>query len=89
MTALQRLQHLIAMHRSLPVDQVTPEATLESLGIDSLGVIELVFEVEEAFDITLDATEASGLRTVRELAAHVERLVRPQPATRSTATLPA
>ena len=37
------------MHRA----DVTPEATLESLGIDSLGVVESIFAIEEAFDITV------------------------------------
>ena len=37
------------MHRA----DVTPEATLESLGIDSLGVVESIFAIEEAFEITV------------------------------------
>jgi acyl carrier protein len=32
---------------------VTTDSTLESLGIDSMGVVESIFAIEEAFDVTV------------------------------------
>lgn len=31
--------------------KITPEATLEDIGIDSIGVFDVVFTIEEALDI--------------------------------------
>ena len=42
---------IIAEQGMLHVDDVTEDATLESLGIDSLGLVESIFAIEEAFDI--------------------------------------
>lgn len=42
---------IIAEQAVLEVSDVTPEASLEDLGIDSLGLVESIFAIEEAFDI--------------------------------------
>ncbi|MFV1876738.1 MULTISPECIES: acyl carrier protein [Nioella] len=42
---------IIAEQAVLDVEDVKPEATLEDLGIDSLGLVESIFAIEEAFDI--------------------------------------
>jgi acyl carrier protein len=48
-----RVVAIIAEQAVLEVADVKPEATLESLGIDSLGLVESIFAIEEAFDITV------------------------------------
>jgi acyl carrier protein len=35
-----------------PAD-IAPDATIESLGLDSLGMVEAIFAIEEAFDISV------------------------------------
>ena len=42
---------IIAEQGMLDVSDVTEDASLESLGIDSLGLVESIFAIEEAFDI--------------------------------------
>ena len=42
---------IIAEQAVMDVADVTPESTLEDLGIDSLGLVESIFAIEEAFDI--------------------------------------
>lgn len=44
---------IIAEQALLEPEDVTPDSTLESLGIDSMGVVESIFAIEEAFDITV------------------------------------
>lgn len=44
---------IIAEQALLEPEDVTPDSTLESLGIDSLGVVESIFAIEEAFDISV------------------------------------
>lgn len=56
--------------------RVTPEATLEQLGIDSLMLLELLFEFEEKLNVSLSHGIATP-KTVGELIAVVERLQAP------------
>ncbi len=42
---------IIAEQAVLDVSDVSPEQTLEDLGIDSLGLVEAIFAIEETFDI--------------------------------------
>lgn len=44
---------IIAEQALLEVSDVTFEQSLEDLGIDSLGLVESIFAIEEAFDITV------------------------------------
>jgi acyl carrier protein len=42
---------IIAEQAVIDVEDVKLEATLDDLGIDSLGLVESIFAIEEAFDI--------------------------------------
>ncbi|MDG1406411.1 MAG: phosphopantetheine-binding protein [Octadecabacter sp.] len=44
---------IIAQQALLEPSDVTTDSTLEDLGIDSLGLVESIFAIEEAFDITV------------------------------------
>lgn len=46
-----RVLEIIAEQAMLDVSDIRPDATLEDLGIDSLGLVEAVFAIEESFDI--------------------------------------
>jgi acyl carrier protein len=54
---------IIAQSLKLPVEKLTPETRLEELGAESLDVIEIVFALEEKYDIAipLRADEATRL----------------------------
>lgn len=47
----EKIVEIIAEQAVLNVADVTMESTLEELGIDSLGLVESIFAIEEAFDI--------------------------------------
>lgn len=46
-----RIIAIIAEQAVLEPGDVTPDSTLADLGIDSLGLVESIFAIEEAFDI--------------------------------------
>ncbi|WP_166415803.1 acyl carrier protein [Cochlodiniinecator piscidefendens] len=46
-----KVREIIAEQAVLAVEDVNPDSTLESLGIDSLGLVESIFAIEETFDI--------------------------------------
>jgi len=55
-------------------DAISPEATLTELGLDSLTVIELLFDVEDEFGIEVPEERAT-FQTLAEAAALVDELV--------------
>jgi len=54
-------------------EKITPDALLDDLGVDSFMVLELMFEFEERFGITL-ARDLKTPRTVGEMAGLMDRL---------------
>ena len=72
---------IIAEQAVLAVSDVTPDATLASLGLDSLGLVEAIFAIEEAFDIAVpfNANEPAqadfDITSVASIVAAVEALV--------------
>ncbi len=48
-----KVREIIAEQAVLDVDQVKPESTPEELGLDSLSMVEIVFAIEEEFDISV------------------------------------
>jgi acyl carrier protein len=76
-----RVIAIIAEQAVLDASDVKPESTLESLGIDSLGLVESIFAIEEAFDISVpfnanEPTESEfDISSVASIIAAVEALV--------------
>ena len=87
-TATQSVQEkvikIIAEQAILEVEDVSLDQTLTDLGIDSLGLVEAIFSIEEAFDVAVpfNANEpeksAFDISSVRAIVAAVEGLVKDQ-----------
>ena len=62
--------------KQLEIDaaEITPESTFESLGIDSLDVVEMVMDLESELGIELDM-EDQKIATFGELAAFIDSKV--------------
>ncbi|QYK40026.1 MAG: acyl carrier protein [Paracoccaceae bacterium] len=79
-----RVVAIVAEQAVLDVADVKMDATLESLGIDSLGLVESIFAIEEAFDISVPfnandpAQSEFDISSVAAIVAAVERLVAEQ-----------
>ena len=84
MSTLDKVIEIIAEQAVLEPSDVRPESTLEELGIDSLGLVESIFAIEEAFDISVpfNANNPSesdfDISTVSSIVASIERLLREQ-----------
>ena len=50
----------------VPEEDVSPEATFESLGLDSLDVVELTLVLEEETGVKLEDEELEDVRTVQD-----------------------
>ena len=71
---MTRVINVIATTQHIPVDTITADSTFEELKIDSLDGINILFALENEFNISIPDDEARGIRTVREMAAGVEKL---------------
>jgi acyl carrier protein len=58
---------IIAEESLVEKAKLTPDATLESLGIQSLDIISVVFALEDKFGIVLEQSEFEGVVTVEQL----------------------
>ena len=81
-----RVIRIIAEQAVLEPSDVSLDQTLDDLGIDSLGLVESIFAIEEAFDIQVpfNANEPDksefDISSVAAIVAAVERLVADQKA---------
>lgn len=71
---------IIAQQAMLDPADVTPDSTLSELGIDSMGVVESIFAIEETFDISVpfnanqpDASDFD-ISSVASIVAGIQRL---------------
>ena len=74
MTPYAFLAETVAEKYDVERDVISPEATLTELGLDSLTIVELLFDVEDEFDIEVPEERAT-FETLAEAAALVEELV--------------
>lgn len=84
MSVKDKIVEIIAEQAVLEVSDVTMDSTLEDLGIDSLGLVESIFAIEEAFDIQVpfnanDPSESDfDISSVASIVAAVDDLVKAQ-----------
>jgi acyl carrier protein len=65
----------IAKTKGLNPENVELDSTFEQLKMDSLDGLDLFFELEEAFDLTIPDDRARSLRTVRNVVEEIEKLL--------------
>lgn len=84
MSVKDKVIGIIADQAVLEPSDVSLESTLEDLGIDSLGLVESIFAIEEAFDVSVpfnanDPTEGDfDISTVASIVTGIEKLITDQ-----------
>lgn len=72
MATIDTVKEVLVENLDLEAEKITEEATLESLGIDSLDMVELICDLEEKCDVEFG--EPEGIETVGQLVAHIDSL---------------
>jgi acyl carrier protein len=80
MDTLQVIKDVAANQFGLEVAEVDPEAPIEQLGIDSLGFLEFLFELEDRIGVAIPPDSVTGVRTLAELCERVDALLSAAPA---------
>lgn len=72
----QTLIEIIAKESRLPVESISMDATMKDLDIHSLDAIQVIFEVEDRFKISISDRDAEyGASTVADLVAAIDAAV--------------
>jgi acyl carrier protein len=74
MNTLEMLQDLLIKENGLTREQLAPEAELVALGIDSLGFVDLLFQIEDKFGIEIPGDNPAGLNRVGDVVAYIDTL---------------
>jgi acyl carrier protein len=72
---IQRVIKAIATTKRIPIESVTIDSSFEQLGIDSMDAVEILFALENEFDINIPDDEVRSVRDIRQMCEGVERLV--------------
>jgi acyl carrier protein len=72
---IQRVLKVIATSKRIPLETVTIDSDFQQLGIDSMDAVEILFALENEFDISIPDEEVRTVRNVRDMCSGVEKLV--------------
>jgi acyl carrier protein len=72
---IQRVLKAIATSKRIPLETVTIDSDFEQLNIDSMDAVEILFALENEFDIVIPDDEVRSVRNVRQMCEGVEKLV--------------
>ena len=67
----QAIAELIAERNECDISEITPETTLEDLGIDSLDTVEMMLHLEDQIGVEMERDETGA--PVGELVEYIER----------------
>ena len=85
---IQRIRGVIANSQRIPIEKVSIDSSFQELGIDSMDAVNILFGLESEFDINIPDEETKEIRTVRQMAEGVAKLVAAKAAAAAPAPSP-
>lgn len=79
MDTLRTIKELAAKQFGGEPDAIDENASVDKLGIDSLGFLEFLFEVEDHFGMPIPQESVRGVHTLGELATTLDGLFASRP----------
>jgi acyl carrier protein len=70
-----RVRSILARHLEIPEDSIAEDSGLADLGLDSLGSLEFVFDVEEEFKVSVPDDRLPEFKSVRAVCEGIETLL--------------
>ena len=74
MDTFEKISRIVADNTKLNPESISPETTLNELGLDSIDLVDLVMEIEEAFSVTIPDEEFEGIKSVSDIVALIENI---------------
>ena len=82
-TTLEKLQRLFMAHFDFKIEELTATTTLENLGLDSLDIIEFMFDIENEFNIRIPERQFK-VTTIQEMVDALDRFILEQDSEQDT-----
>jgi acyl carrier protein len=72
---LAKLKNVMKRSSQAKVDwnAITPGTPIQSLGFDSLSILDLIYDIQQEFGLEFEAEELIRVKTVRELVDFLEK----------------
>jgi len=83
-TIQDRVLKVIATTKRIPLEDVRPDSSFESLEIDSLDRLNILFGLESEFDIEINDEDAKHIENIPQMIEGITQLVQANPKTPSS-----
>ena len=70
-----RVLRVIATTKRIPLESVQPDSTFESLSIDSLDRLNILFDLESEFDIEIDDEDAKQVSNIPQMVQGISAII--------------
>ena len=83
-TTFETMKRIIVKDYELAPERLMPDTPLADIELDSLAITELIFALEDEFNVTAK-TNGQGMQTLGDIAAYIDQLIaeRDAPAART------
>ena len=71
----QRVISVVAKTQRIAPEKISPASTFEELGLDSLDSVNILFALEEEFNVDIPDEDARDIRSVRQMIEGIEKLL--------------
>lgn len=70
----EEIRNIIADHLGIDnPSEITPDTDLiDDLNADSLDAVEIIMDIEDAFDVTISDEDANNIRTIQDIVTYIE-----------------
>ena len=75
MSTFDTLVDILARDYCVAREKIVPEATLDTLGLDSLSVLELMFKIEDRYKVKITGDTPTDLLTVSDVVRYIDSLL--------------
>ena len=77
MAVFDKVKEIIIDELNVDSEKVTLDANLkEDLGADSIDAVQIIMDLEDAFNIEIDTDNAEAISTVRNIVDYIESLIK-------------
>lgn len=72
---IEKLRETMKASTQEPIDwnNVTEASRIEALGFDSLSILDLIYDIQQSFEVSFEAQDMINITTVGELADFLEQ----------------
>ncbi|XCP86243.1 acyl carrier protein [Roseburia hominis] len=71
---VEKVKAIVAEGLGITVENMTEETTFESLGADSLDLMDMVMSFEDEFQVEIDTEAIGDLKTIGDVVRYIEGL---------------